>query len=114
MTAKSLINDFRHFGGKHCETASLKKLLDFHGLHLSEEMLLRLAVEKNRVFEEQEDGALERMLDINTELDSLTDEIIDDLKGENLAQLLSGLSKKIEECMGLEGQAFQMLKTSIG
>jgi len=37
-----IINRFHEFGGKHCETASLKKLLDFQGLPISEEMLLGL------------------------------------------------------------------------
>ncbi|MEW6172960.1 MAG: BtrH N-terminal domain-containing protein [Bacillota bacterium] len=42
MAVKLIVEGFDRFGGKHCETASLKKTLDFHGLHLSEEMLLGL------------------------------------------------------------------------
>ncbi len=33
---------FSHFIAKHCETGSLKRVLDYHGLHLSEEMLFGL------------------------------------------------------------------------
>jgi hypothetical protein len=37
-----IIDEFHEFGGKHCETASSKKLLNFHELSISEEMLLGL------------------------------------------------------------------------
>jgi hypothetical protein len=37
-----IIKDFKHFGGKHCQTGALKNILDYHKLHLSEEMLLGL------------------------------------------------------------------------
>ena len=39
---KLIIQGFKQFGGKHCQTAALKNILDYHGLHLSEEMLLGL------------------------------------------------------------------------
>ena len=42
MVERLMIQGFKQFGGKHCETASLKKLLDYHKLSLSEEMLLGL------------------------------------------------------------------------
>ncbi len=42
MTEKLMIDDFGYFGGKHCQTTALKNILDYHGLHLSEEMLLGL------------------------------------------------------------------------
>lgn len=42
MVGKLIIEKFKQFGGKHCETASLKKVLDYHGLPLSEEMLFGL------------------------------------------------------------------------
>ncbi len=35
-----LVEGLKYLGSKHCETASLKKVLDFQGLHLPEEMLL--------------------------------------------------------------------------
>lgn len=39
---KLIIQDFNQFGGKHCQTTALKSVLDYHGLYLSEEMLLGL------------------------------------------------------------------------
>jgi len=42
MTEKLTIQGFKQFGGKHCQTSALKNILDYHGLHLSEEMLLGL------------------------------------------------------------------------
>jgi len=43
LTETLIIDEFHEFGGKHCETASLKKVLNFHELSISEEMLLGLA-----------------------------------------------------------------------
>jgi len=43
VAEKLVIKDFKHFGGKHCITTSLKNLFDYHGLHLSEEMLFGLS-----------------------------------------------------------------------
>ena len=37
-----IIQDFSCFGGKHCQTTALKNILEYRGLHLSEEMLLGL------------------------------------------------------------------------
>jgi hypothetical protein len=42
MMERLIIKDFRQFGGRHCETAALKNVLDYHGLSLPEEMLLGL------------------------------------------------------------------------
>ena len=42
MADKLMIQGFRQFVGKHCETTALKRALDRHGLSLSEEMLLGL------------------------------------------------------------------------
>ena len=39
---KLVIEDFNCFGGKHCQTTALRHILEHHGLHLSEEMLLGL------------------------------------------------------------------------
>jgi len=39
---KLMVRGFRQFGGKHCMTTALKNLFDYHGLHLSEEMLFGL------------------------------------------------------------------------
>ncbi len=40
---KLIIEDFHHFGGKHCITTSLKNLFEYHNLHLSEEMVFGLS-----------------------------------------------------------------------
>jgi hypothetical protein len=37
-----ILGGFKPFVGKHCETTALKRALDYHGLTLSEEMLLGL------------------------------------------------------------------------
>lgn len=42
MAERLVIGDFRQFGGRHCETAALRNVLDYHGFSLSEEMLLGL------------------------------------------------------------------------
>ncbi len=39
---KRILDDFNPSGGKHCWTTALKDVLDYHGLHLSEEMLFGL------------------------------------------------------------------------
>jgi len=39
---KLIIQDFNQFGGRHCQTAALKNILTYHGLQLSEEILLGL------------------------------------------------------------------------
>ena len=42
MTERLMVEGFKPFVGKHCETTALKRVLDYHGLSLSEEMLLGL------------------------------------------------------------------------
>ncbi len=42
MKEKLILQDFTHFGGKHCQTTSLNNILAYHGLDVSEEMLLGL------------------------------------------------------------------------
>jgi len=42
MAEKLILEGFKPFVGKHCETTALKRALDYHGLTLSEEMLLGL------------------------------------------------------------------------
>lgn len=42
MAERLIIQGFEPFVGKHCETSALKRVLDRHGLSLSEEMLLGL------------------------------------------------------------------------
>ena len=42
MAEKLILQGFELFAGKHCETTALKRVLDYHGLSLSEEMLFGL------------------------------------------------------------------------
>ena len=42
MPGKFIVKGLEPFIGKHCETTALKRVLDYHGLSLSEEMLLGL------------------------------------------------------------------------
>ncbi len=42
MSETLVLEDFRQFGGKHCQTAALRNILAYHGYDLSEEMLLGL------------------------------------------------------------------------
>jgi len=42
MSERLILEGFEPFVGKHCETTALKRVLDYHGLSLSEEMLLGL------------------------------------------------------------------------
>ncbi len=42
MPSKFIVKGLEPFIGKHCETTALKRVLDYHGLSLSEEMLLGL------------------------------------------------------------------------
>jgi len=42
MAKRLMVEGFKPFIGKHCETTALKRVLDYHGLSLSEEMLLGL------------------------------------------------------------------------
>jgi hypothetical protein len=42
VTSKFIVKGLKPFIGKHCETTALKRVLGYHGLSLSEEMLLGL------------------------------------------------------------------------
>ncbi len=42
MAERLIVQGLKQFGGNHCETSALKRVLDHHGLSLSEEMLLGL------------------------------------------------------------------------
>ena len=37
-----VLEDYRHLGGKHCQTTAIKGILNYKGIDLSEEMLLGL------------------------------------------------------------------------
>ncbi len=43
MAERIMLEGFKPFIGKHCETTALKRVLDYHGLSLSEEMLFGLS-----------------------------------------------------------------------
>ena len=43
MAERLMVQGFKEFAGKHCETSALKRVLERHGLSLSEEMLLGLS-----------------------------------------------------------------------
>ncbi len=49
MTERFIIQGCGAFVGKHCETTALKRVLDYHGLSLSEEMLLGLGGGAGRI-----------------------------------------------------------------
>lgn len=43
MPERLMLEGFELFVGKHCESTALKRVLDYHGLSLSEEMLFGLS-----------------------------------------------------------------------
>jgi hypothetical protein len=73
-----------------------------------------LSFEKNRIFEEQEPEALEKMKKINTELDELAKKAVEDLQKKEPASLVTDLRQKILECHEIESEAFQKLKSVMG
>jgi len=73
-----------------------------------------LSFEKNRIFEEQEPGALEKMRKINTELDDLAKKAVGDLEKKDTVPLVARLKEKILECYEIESEAFQKLESVMG
>ncbi len=69
----------------------------------------RLCVRKNTLFEEQQPQALEKMLKINSELDSLMGEAAEELRGEKATELLAGLRERILQCYVIERSAVEKL-----
>jgi hypothetical protein len=69
----------------------------------------QLMFEKNRLFEEQEPGALDGMARINHELDDLMTKAVEDLK--RLPAFLSDVQRSILRCHDVESQAFQRLSS---
>jgi hypothetical protein len=67
----------------------------------------QLIVEKNRLFEEQEPGALNEMLQINREFDVLMKKAVDDLN--RAPAFLSDVQRSILRCHEMESQAFHRL-----
>lgn len=72
-----------------------------------------LSFEKNRIFREQKQGALEKMRKINIELDGLMKKVAEELQKKDLAFLLENLKYKILECYQIEEKAFKKLYTTI-
>jgi len=67
--------------------------------------------EKNRLFEEQEPGALETMRKINVEMDNLMSQAVKDL--EKAPELLYDVKQSILKCLKIESEAFQRLSRII-
>ena len=42
MAERLMVQGFKEFVGKHCETSALKRVLEYHGFSSSEEMLFGL------------------------------------------------------------------------
>jgi hypothetical protein len=66
-----------------------------------------LIIEKNRLFEGQEPGALEAMRKINGELDGLMGKAVEDL--QKPPAFLADVSQSILKCYEVEKKAFSML-----
>ena len=69
----------------------------------------QLIIQKNRLFEEQEPGALDAMMRINHEFDVLMKEAVEDLKKP--PTFLSNVQKSILRCRDIESQAFHRLSS---
>lgn len=66
-------------------------------------------IEKNKIFLEQEVGALEKMKQINEEMNSIMNIAIEELRKDDLTPLLTSLRNKILECWDIEKKTFEML-----
>ena len=72
-----------------------------------------LSIQKNKIFEKQKAGTLERMQNINIKLDNLMKEAVEDLQKKGLTSLLDNLKHKILECKEVEEEAVQMLSNAL-
>jgi len=70
-----------------------------------------LILEKNRLFEEQGPGVLEKMTKVNVELDNLMGQAVKDL--EKTPEFLSDVQPSIVKCFQIERKAFEALSTII-
>ncbi len=70
-----------------------------------------LMLEKNRLFEEQEPGALQAMISINGQLDKLMDKAVDDLRRP--PTFLAEVQPSISKCLKIEEKAFQKLSSVV-
>ena len=69
-----------------------------------------LTIEKNRIFEEYGQDGLEKMKNINIELNDLMKKAVDELQKRDTAPLLKDMGQKIIECYQIEEIAFGRLK----
>ena len=72
-----------------------------------------LSTEKNGIFEEQKPKALEKMNEIDIELDALMKKAVKELRENDAAPLFENLRQKILDCIGIEENAFQALNDVI-
>ncbi|GAG95770.1 unnamed protein product, partial [marine sediment metagenome] len=71
----------------------------------------QLMFEKNRLFEEQEPGALDAMIGINSELDELMTKAVEDLRKP--PTFLTDVRQSILRCYQIESKTFQKLSSII-
>ena len=69
-----------------------------------------LTIEKNRIFEEYGQDGLEKMKNINIELNDLMKKAVAELQKRDTAPLLKNMEQKIIECYRMEEIAFRRLK----
>ena len=72
-----------------------------------------LMSEKNRVFEAQEPGALQRMLNINAKLDELMESAVKEFQENDLQPLLTDMKQKILELHEIESKTIHRLNEII-
>ena len=72
-----------------------------------------LMAEKNRIFEEQEPGALQNMLKINVELDDLMNQTVEEFQEKSVKPLLTEMHQKILELHEIESEAINRLNEVI-
>ncbi|MBU7046057.1 MAG: DUF4872 domain-containing protein, partial [Theionarchaea archaeon] len=72
-----------------------------------------LIIQKNRIFEEQKEGALQKMLEINAELEDLMVEAVKHLQEKDVQPLLANMQEKILELYEIETKAVHKLNEVI-
>lgn len=72
-----------------------------------------LITEKNRIFEQQGLEALERMKEINSQTDYFMKEAVEELRGNNIGNLLTDMQQKILGLYEVEKQAFEKLSNIV-
>ncbi len=117
--AASLLNEpaLDEVAGMFRESAGLWSAIAEAALPDSQAMLKairELSVKKNEIFEKQEPGALEKMLEINVQLDRLMKKAAAELEQRETAELLSSLQQKIMRCYETEKAALERLDAVLG